>query len=181
MTRKLYEEGDWFAVPTISGYVLGRIARVGKRGGILLGYFFEPLRTSPPNLQDTFTLVPNDAFNISKFGDRGLVEDGWPIIYDPSCWDRDEWPMPAFGRIDSFNPERGYCVQYDEDDLSVCLRESLITAEQALQLPEEGLAGHILLQRRLEKYPKEGQRPYDPKNRQRSYFWYHGLPKIEIA
>jgi hypothetical protein len=47
--KKLYKEGDWFAVPIESGYVLGRIARVGKRGGILLGYFFEPLFLSPPS------------------------------------------------------------------------------------------------------------------------------------
>jgi hypothetical protein len=105
--RKPYKEGDWFAVPTNSRYVLGRIARVGRRGGILLGYFFEPLRTELPVPEDTFKLTPWDAFHVAKFGDPGLIEGDWPIIYRPDDWYREEWPMPPFGRIDAFVPQRG--------------------------------------------------------------------------
>ena len=177
---KSYKEGDWFAVPISSGFVLGRIARVGKRGGILLGYFFGTPFSLLPTPENTHNLTPADAFNIGKFGDRGLVEDGWPIIYSPDDWQRDDWPMPVFGRLDSFNPERGFCVKYDENDLSVNLGKWAITAEETLHLPEEGLAGHLFLQRRLEKYFMEGARAYDPNERRRSHQWYHGLPDIKL-
>jgi len=83
------------------------------------------------------------------FGDRGLVDDNWPIIHRSADWLRAEWPMPMFGRINDFKPDAGYCVRYDENNLAVSLREWKITADQALQLPCDGLAGHIYLQLRF--------------------------------
>jgi hypothetical protein len=178
--HKPYKEGDWFAVPLTSGYVLARIARVGRRGGILLGYFFKPLRTSLPTPQDMHGLTSADAFNIGKFGDRGLVEDGWPIIDSPKDWSREDWPMPMFGRLGTFNPETGLCVKYDENDLTMCLGERAIPVEQVLQLPKDGMAGHIFLQRKLEKYFKEGSEVYDPAETHRVHSWFHGLPDIAL-
>lgn len=180
--RKPYKEGDWFAVPVDNpGYVLGRIARVGRRGGILLGYFFEPLRDQLPTPQDVAHLTPEDAFNIGKFGDRGLVEDDWPIIHRPEHWSRADWPMPMFGRIGSFEGERGFRVRYDENELSLCMGTWPTTIEQALQMPSDGLAGHIFLQRSLAKYFRGGYGAYNPTDRRHGHIWFHGLPRADTG
>jgi len=179
MKRKPYREGDWFVVPVCSAYVIGRIARVGRRGGILLGYFFEPLRDALPSEEELTKLSASDAFNIEMFGDLGLVEDGWPIIRNQGSWNRDEWPMPSFGRLDSFRANRGYSVQYDENDLSQGIATIPITVELALRLPSDGLAGHLYLQSVLERYFTEGPQPYRPEETKREHRWFHGLPKAE--
>jgi len=179
MKRKPYREGDWFAEPVCGAYIIGRIARVGRRGRILLGYFFEPLRDALPGGEEPFKLSASDAFNIEMFGDLGLIEDGWPIIPNTGSWNRDEWPMPRFGRLDSFRRNRGYSVQYDENDPSRRITEDPTTAECALRLPSDGLSGHIALQSILERYFTEGHQPYRPEEIKREHRWFHGLPEAE--
>jgi len=177
MVRKRpYKEGDWFAVPLKSGYVLGRIARVGRRGGILLGYFFEPLCASPPAVQDTVGLTARGAFHIEMFGDGGLQDGEWPIIHSAEEWRREDWPMPEFGRINAFVSGLGHAVRYDDNDPCTELSERRIPAEHALHMPPDGLAGHIALQRGLERYFREGQPEYDPDETHRAHVWFHGLP-----
>ena len=179
MRKKVYKEGDWFAVPVDSGYVISRIARVGRRGGVLLGYFFEPVCAALPTQEDLFGLTPAMAFDIQKFGDLGIVQDGWPIVYRPTEWNRAEWPMPAFGRIDMLRPGRGMLLRYDEDELTRCTGEKKITDEQAIQFPEIGLAGHLALQQRLNQYFHDGIRVRYPTRPGQVCTWFHGLPDPE--
>lgn len=179
--RVPYKEGDWFAVPIKSGYVLARIVRAKKTGGSLLGYFFEPLYKSVPTAEDTIGLKASSAFNIAKFGYLGLVKDNWPIIHRPDTWNRGDWPMPPFGRLNDFVPGRGFVSVYDEDQLERSLSERGVTAEEAMQYPSEGLAGHVYLQNVLERYFTVGLRPYDPSERKRAHIWFHGLPDIKYG
>lgn len=111
--RKPCKPGDWFAVLLTTGYGLGRIARVGRRGRILLGYFFGPLQVSVPTVEDTVGLTARDAFYITKFTDNGLELGEWPIVDRPPAWDRENWPLPRFGRLFELVPGRGFSVQYD--------------------------------------------------------------------
>ena len=179
MRRKPYKEGDWFAVPIPAGYVLGRIARVGRRGGILLGYFFEPIYSTVPALSEISHLRPKDAFLIQHFGDRGLTEEDWPILASSEAWLRADWPIPLFGRIDKFSSGRGFAVHYDENDLSVSLSQVPITTQQAIRLPQEFMAGHRALQDRLEIYFRDGQKVRNVDDPEHALIWYLGLPSTE--
>jgi site-specific DNA recombinase len=68
MNKLPYEEGDWFAIPVKeSGYATGLIARAANNGKILLGYFFGPLRKSPPSIKDVANLKPNEDFPLRGF------------------------------------------------------------------------------------------------------------------
>jgi hypothetical protein len=73
MAKVQYREGDWFAVPLRGGgFGLGLIARANP-GGVLLGYFFGPLRSEVPKLEDVASLRPGDAVLVRKFGHLGIV------------------------------------------------------------------------------------------------------------
>jgi len=175
--RKPYGEGDWFAVPLEAGYVLGRIARVGKRGDVLLGYFFKPAIPTVPVIDHTRGLIATDSFYICFFGDRGLTEDAWPILHYEGEWKRNGWPMPAFGRIYDFNPRLGFVTRYDESELTKSIGETRVPSDEALRLPQDGIAGHLWLQKVLENYFRDGPKPFDPSEQRKGHFWFHGLPR----
>lgn len=148
--RKLpYKEGDWFAVPLRSkGYALGLVARMNGKG-IVLGYFFGPLYKQSPTERDTLELSSKDAVLVCQFGDLGFVEGKWYIIYRPDegGWRREEWPLPAFGRI---VPVQGallaFRTEYDEDDINHVIREVPVSIEEAHQLPNNALYGDIAVE-----------------------------------
>jgi len=50
-------EGDRFGLPVDSDDVLDRIVRVGRRDGVLLGYFFGPVITEMLTLEDAANLL----------------------------------------------------------------------------------------------------------------------------
>src|SRR5262245_17794860 len=116
--RCRYREGDWFAVPLRDhGFALGRIARVSKRGRILLGYFFG-LRTSHPlPLDDVRSHKPEEAVIVRQFGDLSLANGDWPIIGNSGDWERRAWPMPDFGRYVE-GDSGAWRVHYPDEDPS---------------------------------------------------------------
>ena len=144
-------EGSWFAIPlTDSGYGLGLAARIGKRGGIILGYFFGPRRNIIPSESDTLALRPTDAILIRQFCDPALVSGEWAIVARSKEWHREEWAQSAFGHIDVVDDSKAYRREYPPDDPSnMFVQETLISPEEAFLLPQDGLSGHIALQTRL--------------------------------
>jgi hypothetical protein len=174
-----YKEGDWFAVPIKSGFVVGRIARAQPRKAVLVGYFFKPLHLSLPTKSDTHELKAQDAFYIARFSHLGFVLDNWPVIYRPDDWKREEWPMPPFGRLFDFVPGAGFVTTYDDKEILRTVSERAVSAEEAMRMPQDGGAGCVFLQNVLERYFTEGYPPYDPTERKRHHFWFNGLPTIE--
>jgi hypothetical protein len=146
--RKLpYREGDWFAVPLKGGgYALGLIARSDGQGTIL-GYLFGPRRVQLPEREDTSDLAPDDAVLIRRIGDLGLLKGEWPIIHQPVEWNRDEWPLPDFGRIDQ-TAGKAWRVEYSDDTLKVA-REVETKPDDVSQLPADGLYGYRALEAEL--------------------------------
>jgi len=138
--RKLtYREGDWFAVPLPGGgYGVGLVARMNRRGAVL-GYFFGPRRESVPTSADVLNLSPKQAALIAQFGDLGLLDGSWPIVGREEEWDRENWPMPAFARIDEF-AGKAWRVEYSEDDLR-WIRETPTTPDQVRRLPKDAAYG----------------------------------------
>jgi hypothetical protein len=147
--RKLpYREGDVFAVPLRDGgYGIGVVARMDGRG-IVLGYFFGERHDDPPEPGDVHGSKPADSVHILRFGDLGLIRGEWPVIGPLPGWNREEWPMPAFGRQQDLT---GRClrVEYPHDDPSGPPREVEISSDELAALPEDGLAGFGFVEVRL--------------------------------
>jgi len=110
-----YGEGDWFAVPLLPGrtdFALGLIARAEPRqGGIVLCYFFPPRGSAEPALAQLRELHAADAVLVQKLD--GL-ERKWPRLGRAPGWDRDAWPLPAFGRSGKKTGQVSRVI-YDDD------------------------------------------------------------------
>jgi hypothetical protein len=140
MARIRYAEGDWFAVPLRDGgFAVGVVARANKNG-VLLGYFFGPRQRDVPSLDDVEELVAKDAVLIKKFGDLGLKSGKWPLLGSAPSWNRDEWPMPTFGRFEELTG-LAFAVEYSSDDPNSHPRETPILQEDLVRYPKDGLGG----------------------------------------
>jgi hypothetical protein len=145
-----YKEGDWFAVPLkSSGFGLGLIARVGTRGGIILGYFFGPQREGISDIINTSGLHPADAVLVRQFCDPGLMNGEWPVLFRSEKWQRSDWPVPAFGHIDIVDSRKAYRREYGDNPSDLFVYEEAVTLDEAQRLPADGLDGHIALQIKL--------------------------------
>jgi hypothetical protein len=140
MAKVKYREGVWFAVPLRDGgFAVGLVARANP-GGVLLGYFFGPLRSEVPALDDVAGLQPADAVLVRKFGHLGIVQGKWPLLGQLDGWDRRQWPTPVFVRYEELTG-RSFRVFYDDGDPSRVLREEQVASGEAEQAPKDGLIG----------------------------------------
>lgn len=140
MAKVKYREGDWFTVPLLDGgYAVGLIARANL-GGVLLGYFFGPLRSKIPALKEIAGLKPDDAVLVRKFGHLGIVQGKWRLLGHLDGWDRREWPTPVFVRYEELTG-RSYRVFYDDNNPNRVLREQQVAPGEAEQAPKDGLMG----------------------------------------
>jgi hypothetical protein len=97
-----FQEGQFFLLPVERGqYVVGLIARMPRRGGVLLGYFFGPRRTSPPIDTWLNSLHAQQAAYVCRFKDSSLFRGEWKLLCSLEGFDRAHWPLPAFHRFDS--------------------------------------------------------------------------------
>jgi hypothetical protein len=113
--RLPYSEGSVFLVPLRNGgYARGVVARSGKKGKVLLGYFFGPklISTDSVPLND---LIANNAVLCIRFGDLGLINGEWSIIGMVPNWERSKWPMPDLIRRDELS-KKAWLVHYSDDD-----------------------------------------------------------------
>lgn len=142
-TTRKYAEGDWFAVPLLSGnFAAGVVARAARKGGILLGYFFGPAKTRIPSIQELAKHTPNTAALIAIFGDMGLIRGEWPMIGRTPDWDRAAWPLPVFARVDVVDPSVAFCVEYSPDDPATVIREYRCKPTDVANYPVDRLMGH---------------------------------------
>jgi hypothetical protein len=147
MTRVIYHEGDWFAVPLRDhGFALGLVARANRKG-MLLGYFFGPRRPTPDVL-DVTEMRPERAVLIGKFGHLGIRDGRWPLIGRDPDWDRGSWPLPVFVRYEELTG-RTFQVIYDDADPSRVVRETEVAPGIAEQGPTDGLMGAGFVERTL--------------------------------
>lgn len=135
-----YQEGQWFAVPLpAGGNALGLIVRGSykTRGG--LGYFFGPRFEGIPEDTLTCSLQPADAILITWFGDLGIIEGRWPLIDTTRAFNRSDWPVPIFGRLDALDPAHGWMTEYDQEDdgTGAVIREVRCRAENLVNLPRD--------------------------------------------
>jgi hypothetical protein len=123
----LFHEGQFFLLPVERGqYAVGLIARVPRRGGVLLGYFFGPRRTTPPVADWLNALNPQQAAFVCRFKDSALFRGDWKLLGSLAGFDRAQWPVPPFHRFDASvthvpggSEVTDWRVEYGDDNLIV--------------------------------------------------------------
>ena len=122
-----YHEGTCFAVPLDGGgHAVGVVARTSRTGGVFLAYLFGPVRESIPTLAEVESLTADEADKVWKVGDYELVNGGWPVIGTLPRWNRQDWPMPKFVRVDDLLSHTAWLATYDKDDPNSVPRERRI-------------------------------------------------------
>jgi hypothetical protein len=151
MSKLPYTEGTWFAVPLRDGgYGVGVVSRMAPKGRVLVGYFFGPKREKLPSLDDMRGIPPEDAVLVQKFGDLYLVQGRWPILGRDDRWQREQWPMPLFGRVVEIDGT-AWSVEYQDDNPNSIPREARILPAEAERLPNDALLGAGVVEVRLTK------------------------------
>ncbi len=140
MRSPKYAPGDVFRGPLRSGgYAVGVIARVGP-DGIICGFFYSPQVGDTPNVTVAVTGEPTAPLLVARVVDRGLATGAWPVVARVRAWDTDVWRMPTFHRFEQLTG-RFIAVEYADHDPNRLVRERVIAANDALQLPEDDLYG----------------------------------------
>lgn len=141
--RKPYVEGDWFAMPAgRNREAIGRVARVGKRG-LLLVYLFPPQESDDPSVLEK--LRPERAIWVTLTGDPGLLEGRWRVLGQVE-WDRSAWPVPDFVREEAIT---GHVLRVLRDDSLQVVEEKRVATEELNLLYKDGVVGHILAEQRV--------------------------------
>lgn len=141
-----YREGTWFAVPLrTGGYGIGRVAR-NSGNGVAYGYFFGPCHESVPIDFDVISLQPSKAILKVKFGDLGLLNGEWPIISQIAEFERGEWPLLPFVRIDEVSGRAWMEIYTDKMEL---VSEKPCDPTHLQQYSESGLFGYGAVEKRL--------------------------------
>jgi Immunity protein 26 len=118
-------EGTYFLLPVESGqFGVGLVTRAPRRGGVLLGYFFGPRRTTAPTREWLESRVPPQAVLVARFRDQALFRGEWKVLHTSDAFQREAWPVPAFHRFDgSITATPGattvtdWRIQYADDNL----------------------------------------------------------------
>jgi hypothetical protein len=87
---------------------------------------------------------------VQRFGDLRLMQDRWPILGNDDGWQRELWPLPAFGQhleIDG----KAWRVEYQNDDPNSVPGETRISMEEFRRLPDNGLLGAGAVENSLTK------------------------------
>ena len=141
-----FREGQFFLVPVERGMsAVGLIARVSRRGGVLLGYFFGPRRQSLPDAQWLQSRSPEAAVLACRFKDTALFQGEWRLLDSIDAFDRSRWPVPAFHRFDGSvthipgnSAVTDWRVEYGDDNLIVPRAEAPAGASD-LKLGEDAV------------------------------------------
>jgi len=137
-------EGMYFLLPVESGqFGVGLVTRAPRRGGVLLGYFFGPRRTTAPTREWLESRVPPQAALVARFRDQALFRGEWRVLHTVESFQRDAWPVPAFHRFDgSITATPGattvtdWRIQYGDDNLIMPAEERPATGAD-LRLRED--------------------------------------------
>jgi hypothetical protein len=147
-------EGQFFLLPLGKGtgqYAVGIVARVPRRGGVLLGYFFGPRRREPPGLEWLNSLRADQAAFVCRFKDTQIYRGEWRLLCVREPFDRAKWPVPAFHRFDGSATQvpgvaavQDWRVEYADDNLIMPVAERPAAAAD-LKLGEDAVLDWTLL------------------------------------
>ena len=123
----------------------------------MIGHFFGPRREALPDGGELPDLKPEDAVAVERFGDLGLFDGSWPVLGRVTGWQREDWPAPAFRRVDVVSGEVRRVV-YDDADPAEEIAAERVAPGEAEGLPSDGVQGALgmsrLVARRLSSTPR---------------------------
>jgi Immunity protein 26 len=143
-----YSEGSMFLVPLRNGgYARGIVARAGKTGKIVFGYFFGP-RLITQEGAGVHDLTPERSILRCMFGDLGLINGEWIAVGQLPNWNRSAWPMPDFVRRDELS-NTALLVRYNDHDPTQVEEECGI--DSGTDLPADSISGYGSVELKLTK------------------------------
>ncbi len=150
-----YEEGSCFAVPLRDGGFARGVITCWNGDNILAGYFFGPRIASLEDLEVDESMVPGLEMLIARFGNIGLKNKSWPMIGQVPHWNRNDWKLPRFLKIDNSSNECRLRT-YDNTTLEFISEEVFSLHEiNPENFHRSGLLGHgaveIILTKQLSK------------------------------
>jgi hypothetical protein len=83
----------------------------------------------------------SSAAMVRMCGDLGIINGEWKVIAHQESFDRAAWPMPAFGQWSDPNSP-GVRVDYPADAPNTSPIATIVTYEEARQLPRDGIDGY---------------------------------------
>jgi hypothetical protein len=138
-----YSEGDAFGIPLEGGdWALGVVSRAAPGGRVVIGHFFGPRRHALPEGGELPDLKPENAVAVERFGDLGLFDGSWPVLGRVTGWRREDWPAPAFRRVDVVSGAVRR-VMYDDADPAEEIAAERVRPAEAEGLPNDGLQGAL--------------------------------------
>ena len=149
MGRKLnYNEGTCFVVPLRGrGFARGLVARMNGKG-IVFGYFFGPRILSAQDPLIAKMPGYRQAIMSGQFGDLGLLNGEWQLKCRIENWNRDDWPLPPFAKVDD-QTGRVTLSYYDENTLAF-VREERGDLSDVDKYPKDVLMGYGAVEIRLD-------------------------------
>jgi hypothetical protein len=140
------QEGTVLLIPLRGGHGVGVVSRVQQgpgANGIWCYFYVFPRR---PTLAELAALRPEEAALHALTGELGLKKGGtWQILGHLPSWDRTRWPMLERVRAGTT------AVRYDDHDPTVEISTRPVSAEEAQTMPRDGSAGHLLVEKRLQR------------------------------
>lgn len=104
-----------------------------------IAYFFGPRLATIS--EGAFTATAAEAFDVQQAGALSLENGRWPIIGRVAPWDREEWPVPPFGRRVPLPQGQCWRVWYDEALSQTTVHLETISLEEWQSLPRDSLGG----------------------------------------
>ena len=77
---------------------------------------------------------------VCRFGDPGLQNGSWPIIGHTGEWNREDWPLPPFSRVDCISGKVAL-IDYHPENLVWERELPYANPESIRDLPRDGLCG----------------------------------------
>jgi hypothetical protein len=139
-----YREGQFIHVPVERDtYAIGVLARAPRRGGVLLGFFFGPRRSTPLPTQWLRGMTAPNAVLACRFKDTRVFRGEWKVLGQVEPFVRAEWPVPLFHRYDgsgTHTPQNDviedWRVEYGDDNMIVPVSETVARGAD-LKLPDD--------------------------------------------
>lgn len=120
------------------------------RAGILFGYFFGTRFEAVPEASEFARLSAGEAVWVVEFSYLGLRNGSLKLVRCTWPWNKEPWPFPSFSHRDPITG-RYWRRRLDETDLATTLSQEPISEEEAIKLPEDGLAGAVFVEKRLSR------------------------------
>lgn len=141
----LISEGDCFLVPLgMDEYALGLVARRRSRQirSTIYACFFNKILHHEPEAYELLSL-DNEVVLRCRLGDGYIRTGEWPLIGRLPGWERSNWVMPDFGRMDILNSRLCWQVSYSDEDPAKVVAENSVDCKSIKGLPSDCLMGEL--------------------------------------